>query len=155
MKGAILEKGIEQYTNLNLFLPIIQEKILSYNWLLTDIDSDYHSESIVEKDYEFLSGEAFMELIEKNNFKFVWGVFSAFPKEIELEKIISKGLPFADGYTGFWESTISVQNPLATMELVLWDGMLALIISCDDKIVDDFLEFYKSGENLEKYNTKD
>jgi len=154
MKGAILEKGVEQYTNLNLFLPIIREEIFSYNWLLTDIDSNYYSDNTIENNYDFLSGEEFIELIEKNDFRFVWGVFSAFPKEVALEKILSKGIPSADGYTGFWENPINLQNSSAIIEMVLWDGELALIISHKDEIIDDFLNHYKFSENLEEYNNK-
>jgi len=154
VKGAILEKEVEKFTNLNLFLPIIREEILSYNWLFTDIDSDYCSDNIIENNYDFLSGEEFVELIEKNDFRFVWGVFSAFPKEVAFEKILSKGLPFADGYTGFWKNPVSLQNPLAIIEMVLWDGVLAIIISRNDEVIDKFLDFYKFSVNLEEYNNK-
>jgi len=152
MKGVILEKGIENFTKLNLFLPAIKEDICSYNWLITDIDSDYSSDSLVEKGYEFLSGEAFVELIKNDEYKFVWGVFSAFSKDVSLDEILSNGIPFADGYTGFWKSTVSLQNSLAITELVLWDGMLAMIISCEEDVINKFLAFYSSGKDLEEYN---
>ncbi|MEG0472578.1 MAG: hypothetical protein RR588_09600 [Solibacillus sp.] len=154
MKGAILERGIEQYTNLSLFLPIIKEDILFYNWLLTDIDSNYQSDSIIKNDYEFLSGREFVQLIDKNEFRFAWGVFSAFPKERKVEEIVLNGLPFADGNTEFWENPISMQNPLAVTEMVLWDGILALIISRNDKTINQFLNFYEFSESLEDYNNR-
>lgn len=152
MKGAILERGIEKYTNLSLFLPSIKEDIMSYNWLLSDIDSNYHSDSISKNGYEFLSGKEFLELILKNEYKFVWGVFTAFSKEKTVEEIVSKGIPFAEGYTGFWENPITMQNPLAITEMVLWDGILALIVSHNDDTVNCFLDFYNASENLETYN---
>jgi hypothetical protein len=152
MKGAILDSGMEKYTSLDIFSPIIRKELLSYNWLLTNIDSDYQSENLKQKDYEFMTGDIFLRLIEQNDFTFVWGVFSAFPKEIELDRIISEGLPFADGYTGFWKLPINIQNPLAITEIVFWDGMLNLIISHDNEIVDTFLRLYDCGKDLEEYN---
>jgi len=152
MKGAILESGMERYTSLGIFLPIMREKLLSCNWLLTNIDSDYQSESIKQNNYEFMTGETFLKLIEQNNFTFVWGVFSAFPKEIGLERIISEKLPFADGYTGFWTIPINVQNPLAITEIVMWDGVLNLLISHNNEIVDRFMQLYDCSKDLEAYN---
>lgn len=152
MKGAILENQIELNSSLNVFLPIINERIISYNWLLTDIDSDYYSNNIIKNNYEFLSGQEFLDIISKNEFRFVWGVFSGFSKEISLEEILSEKLPFANGYTGFWKNPISIQHPLAITEMVLWDGILALFISHNDDIIDKFLNYYKSSKNLEKYN---
>lgn len=154
MKGAILESGMEKYTSLDIFLPIMRNEIISYNWLLTDIDSDYQSTSLSKNDYEFLTGEEFLDLIEQKNFTFVWGVLSAFPKDMEFERIISEGIPFADGYTGFWNTSISIQNSLAVTEIVFWDGILNLIISRNDELVDAFLELYKYGQDLEEYNNK-
>jgi hypothetical protein len=151
MKGAILESGMEKYTSLDIFLPL-REELHSYNWLLTNIDSDYQSESLNQNNYEFMTGDTFLKLIEQNDFTFVWGVCSAFPKEIELERIISEGLPFADGYTGFWKNSINVQNPLAITEIVMWDGMLNLIISHNNQIVDKFLQLYDCGKDLVEYN---
>ena len=151
IKGAILERGINQYTKLSLFLPIIKERAIYYNWLLTDIDSDYSS-NIVENDYEFLTGEEFLELIEKQDITFACGVFLAIPKKIPFDKIILEPLPYANGYVGFWKNPLSIQNPQAIIEMVLWDGELALIISRDDEIVNDFLVYYSLSEDLEVHN---
>ena len=152
MKGAILEKGKESYTKLKLFLPIIEEIASSYNWLLTDIDSDYSSKNLDEKDYDFLSGEEFIKLIKEENYTYAWGVFSAIPRGINIGKVMETDLPYANGYTGFWENSITIQNPLATIEMVLWDGELALIISRDEKVTSDFMDYYKLSEDLETYN---
>jgi len=153
MKGAILEKGKEEYTKLKLFLPIIRGIVRSYNWLLTDISSDYSSENLCANDYEFLSGEEFEKLIEEN-YTFVWGVFSAILPDITIDEVLEEDLPYANGYAGFWKNPLTMQNTLASLELVIWDGELALIISSDEKIINDFLGYYKLSETLEKYNKR-
>ena len=154
MKGAILENGKENYTKLKVFLPVIKEIARSYNWLLTDIDSDYSSKNLSEKNYDFLSGEEFIKLVEEKKHTYAWGVFSAIPSEIDIEKVVETNLPYANGYTGFWRTPITIQNPLASIEMVLWDGEMALIISRDEKITNDFLQYYTLGEDLEEYNNR-
>lgn len=47
-----------------------------------------------------------------------------------------------------------MQNSLAIIERVLWDGELAIIISQNDEVVDKFTEYYTSSVNLEVYNNK-
>ena len=153
MKGAILEKE-RNYTQLNLFLPIIKEIICSYNWLLTDIDSDYSSENLHISNYDFLSGKDFQKLIVEETCTYAWGVFSAVSPEVPIEKVLENGLPYANGYTGFWENPITIQNKLASIEMVIWDGEMALIISRDEKVVNGFLDYYTLSEELEKYNNR-
>ena len=154
MRGAILEKSKEEYTKLKLFLPIIKETANSYNWLLTDIDSDYSSKNLNEKNYDFLSGKEFVRLMEEN-YTYAWGVFSAIPLEITIDKVVETYLPSANGYKGFWKNPISIQNPFASIEMILWDGELAIIISRDKKITNDFLDYYTLSEDLEEYNNKE
>ncbi len=61
-------------------------------------------------------------------------------------------LPYADGYKGFWKRPISLQHPLAEMEIVPWDSSLILLISKDDKIVNDFKSSCPLSKDLENYN---
>lgn len=152
VKGAILDRGVEQFTKLSLFLPIIKDEILNYNWLLTDIDADYYTDSLKNSHYELISGEKFMQLIEGDQFTFVWGVFSAIPKQISIEKIIEEQIPYANGYEGFWNNSVSTQNYYAVIEMVLWDGVAALIISKKEHLINKFIDYYKLSKLLEDFN---
>ena len=152
VKGAILERGLERFTKLSLFFPVIKDEILNYNWLLTDIDADYYSDSLKNNHYELISGEKFMQLIEGDQFTFVWGVFSAIPKQISIEKIIEEQIPYANGYEGFWNNPVSIQNSVAVIEMVLWDGTAALIISKSEHVINKFIDYYKFSKLLEDYN---
>ena len=60
--------------------------------------------------------------------------------------------PYADGYTGFWKSPISVQHPLAVSEIVTWDGMYILLIAENDESVNTFMKKNIFAEELEEYN---
>ncbi len=61
-------------------------------------------------------------------------------------------MPYADGYEGFWENPLSLQHPLASLEIVAWDSSATLIISKDRKVINDFRLNFSLSENLETYN---
>ena len=61
--------------------------------------------------------------------------------------------PYADGYTGFWKSPISVQHPLAVSEIVAWDGMYILLIAENDESVNTFMKKKKMKQRV-RYQIK-
>lgn len=81
-----------------------------------------------------------------------WGVLSGFKREVPLHQVLSYGLPYADGYTGFWKNPISIQHPMADIEIVAWDSALTLLISRDEAIAQVFRNAYPRSEDLETYN---
>ena len=75
-----------------------------------------------------------------------------FPKAVTLDEVLKYDYPYADGYTGFWKSPISVQHPLAVSEIVAWDGMYILLIAENDESVNTFMKINIFAEELEEYN---
>lgn len=155
MKGLILEKGFKYYTHLDLVLLPIKKHIEQYNWLITDCECNYYPDSRIGNEYDWVTGNELLEIVSKHDIKFIWGVLSAFSKEIELDEILSHEFPYADGYTGFWENPISIQHPLAVIEIVPWDSSLMLIISKYTNVIDEFKSAFPLCEDLEKYNTRE
>lgn len=80
------------------------------------------------------------------------GVFSAFSEETTCEKVLEYNYPYADGFKGFWENPITVQHPLAIMEIVAWDGSIILVISKSDEIINTFMRKCVFVNDLEEYN---
>lgn len=108
-----------------------------------------------------------IELIESNEEVFAGAFLMRFPtdeeltdaekalgfeKHITLEEVKRYDLPYADGYRGFWEENISIQHPLATVELVAWDSGCTLFISKDDEMVNKFRREFPLSVDLEMYN---
>jgi hypothetical protein len=56
-------------------------------------------------------------------------VNTKYSPKVTLEEILRYGLPFADGYKGFWVNNVGIQHPLAEVEIVAWDSSLTLLIS--------------------------
>ena len=93
-----------------------------------------------------------LDLLAKEEFQWIWGVFSAFSKEIKLEEVLKYDYPYADGYKGFWENPIALQHPLAVSEIVVWDGLLILVISKKSEVVNALIDNNTFAQDLEKYN---
>ena len=155
--GAINEKGEKFYTHLPKLFDAIDNAQLNYNWLITDCFCNTKTqieEDIDEKGYCWISGEELTKFVRENDVQWIWAVLSGFSKEIPLSEVLIQPLPFADGYSGFWHNPISVQHPLATVEIVPWDSSLTLFFSTDKELVDKFMTGYPYSEDLTVYNAK-
>ena len=155
MKGAILEKGETFYTDMKRVFDAINNVQNEYNWLITDLETNANHSNLDEytSGYIWLSGSKITEIAEETEyFQWIWAVLSGFPKGVTKEQALQYELPYADGYAEFWKNPVTLQHPLATIEIVPWDSSLVLVISRDDKIVNDFLESMPYAEDLEDYN---
>lgn len=157
MRSAILEKGEHYYTHMAKVFNAIENEQLKYNWLITDCEcypGDKSIDQMFSKEYIWISGEQLTEIISKDDFQFVWGVFSGFSLEVTLEEILKYDLPFADGYKGFWVNNVGIQHPLAEVEIVSWDSSLTLLISKDGELVQKFRSNFPLSEDLSALNTR-
>lgn len=151
MNGCIIKNG-------NISIKLIYsciENADKYNWLITNIEcypSNGEIVKILYNEYCWLSGSDLLQLLNKEDFQWIWGVFSAFPNGVELEEVLNYNLPYADGYTGFWKNPISIQHPLAIAEIVAWDGLIILVISKNSEIVKSIMQKNLSAQDLEVYN---
>jgi len=160
MKGAILEKGEDYYTYLQGIFASINDVQKKYNWLITDCECYPQNMEFEERIFQFekygwLSGEELTDIIRTEDFQWIWGVLSGFNKDITLGEILKYDLPYADGYSGFWKNPVSIQHPLAQIEIVPWDSSCTIIISKDDSTVEAFIKGYPLSIDLAMYNEFD
>ena len=126
-----------------------------YNWLITNIEcypSDEEISKVLSGEYCWIAGKDLLQLLDKEEFQWIWGVFSAFPKEVELKEVLKYDYPYADGYNGFWKNPITGQHPLAILEIVAWDGSIVLVIAKENEVVDTLMEKNTFAVDLETYN---
>lgn len=155
MKGVILEKGERSFTFLREIFLFIHNVQRDYNWLITACECYPENRTYAEmlsKEYCWISGKKLTEMINEENFQWIWGVLSAFPKDVSVDEVLKYQLPKADGYDGFWKNPISIQHPLAEIEIVAWDSSLMLLISKNDTIVEEFKRNERLSQDLEVYN---
>lgn len=153
--GAILEKGEKYYTYLCKVFDAIGNRQNEYNWLITNCEcypATQKFSEMLDKDYCWLSGDELTSIVNAEDFQWIWAVLSGFSKDIPLAKVLESPLPLADGYTGFWKNPVSIQHPLASIEIVPWDSSLTLLISNQKDLVDNFMKAFPLSENLQLYN---
>ncbi|MBN9648080.1 MULTISPECIES: DUF2691 family protein [Terrisporobacter] len=145
MKGAILEDGDYCFTTLDEVFKGIENIQKQYNWLITDIECYPEKQSNIElfsKEYCWLSGDELSEIIRGDNFQWIWGVFSGFSKSISKDDVLQFKLPYADGNKELWKDKLSIQHPLAEIEIIAWDSSKTLIISKNDNIINSFINYF-------------
>jgi len=155
MRGAILEKGEKGYTLLRAIFSSIKDVQRNYNWLITDCvcyPNDKSFADLLGRKYCLLSGDELTNMVEKEDFQWVWAVLSGFGKDVLLKEVLKYELPYANGYGEFWTNPVTIQHPLAEIEIVAWDSTSTLLISKNCAIVDDFRKAFPLSEDLEEYN---
>jgi len=58
----------------------------------------------------------------------IWGVLTAYKKDIKLEQVLEHQLPWTDGNTEIWNPKLSMQNPLLEIEIIPWDSSLLVLL---------------------------
>ena len=153
--GAVLEQGEEYYTNLSKIFAAIGNVQVQYNWLITDCEcypKSQYINNMLSQEYCWMTGEELTNLIKEEEFQWIWAVLSGFEKNIPLDTILKYPLPYAKDYDGFWKNPVSIQHPLASVEIVPWDSSLTLIISKEHKVIGDFRRAFPLSEDLNSYN---
>ncbi len=154
--GVIEEKAEKFYTYLPKIFDAIGNVQGNYNWLITDCSCNITIpiEMEVEKNgYCWISGEELTEVVTKEHIQWIFAVLSGFPKDIPLEDVLKYPLPLSQ-IPSFWQNPISIQHPLAEIELVPWDSCRTLLFSRDKLLVDRFRAAYPESQDLNDYNEK-
>lgn len=157
IKGALLEKGEKYYTRLGKIFSVMNNFQNEYNWLISDCEAypmeKRNAERINQDEkYAWITGEELTSMIIEEDFLWIWGVLSGFEKKYTKEDVCRYSLPYADGYEGFWNDNISIQHPLASIELVAWDSSCTLFISKNNSLVEQFRLAFPLSVDLEMHN---
>ncbi|MCP1182902.1 hypothetical protein [Paenibacillus sp. 1781tsa1] len=178
MNSFILERSNQMpiHTDMRRVFNALDGCQLEYNWLITNLEHytnairsaantslpdnlTIYEESTspsdkLDKDPIWISGEELTRIIYGNSIQFVWGVFSGFRKNIDIniEELIIE--PYADGNPNFWVSEPKIQHPLADIEVVCWDSTLTLFLTEDDGLGNKFKEYFKDLIDLKTYNKR-
>jgi len=159
MKRCVSVKEENGYTMMLKVINSIGGRSLNYNWLITDIEA-YPQKSfkdldeklynyLNEKDYVFISNSDLLDMLEENDFQWIWGVFSAIPNIYSLDDVLKYDLPYAeDNCDIYLDNNFIIQHPLAEIEIVAFDSSGMHIVAKDDEICERFKKvFNKSKDN--------
>ena len=163
MKGVIFKPATGSSTHMKAIFEAIGNAQTNYNWLITNIDAYPYEKKYIEmfrmncsdgtKNHVWLTGDELTAIIDEDNFQWCFAVLSGFPENVTEEQALGcDSLPYADGYEGFWSNPISIQHPMAEIEIAPWDCLFTLIISRNDNIAADAMAASSLSEDLENYN---
>ena len=107
-----------------------------------------------DQEYCWLSGEELSAIIEKEDFQWIWAVLCGFPKDIPLEKILEYPLLSAQEYNGYYSNPVSVQHPLASVEIIPSDSSWMIMVSKEKALVDQYQKKFPKAEDLSLFNQK-
>ena len=140
-----------EYTDMLKLLYSIGGRDLKYKWLITDITIEPQND-INKKSFVILSTEELLNMREKENFKWSWGVFSAIPDKFSDEKILKYALPYARE-NNLIDCKVMIQHPLAEIEIVARDSKSVFIVAKDNSIIEMFKKSYPLSNEI--YSFKD
>lgn len=155
MKGIVLHSEERKFNYMSLIFANIGNIQTEFNWLITDIDCGTTNEKYVElfkNEYVWMTGKELDTFMQNDDCFWIWGVFTGFRKEYSKEDVLKYDISYANGYTGFWRNPISLQHPLADIEIVQWDSIMNILISSKDSIIEKFMVSVPEAEDLEEYN---
>ena len=149
--GTIIQKGEKYYTFLKKLFESIDNIQLNYKWLISYPECypfDKDIQKTLEQEYCILPGKELTDLVNKEDFQWIWGTFSAFDPSTADKDILEYKLPENDMYPGFWKNPLTIQHPLAKIEIVAFDSSYTLIFTKDFTLPERFKEFYPLAEDL-------
>ena len=154
--GVIDDAGDKSYTYLRDIFPAIQNAQEHFNWLITDCYCNVSNpieEEIARQGYCWITGEALTAFAEQDRTAWLGAVFSGFEKDIPLEQILQYPRPIWE-HPGFWRNPLTLQHPLATVEIVPWDCACTLLLSKNRKLISDYQHAYPKSQDLAEYNNQ-
>ena len=60
--------------------------------------------------------------------------------------------PYADGNGALWAPEVTIQHPLAEVEIVCWDSSCTMLLSRDEDLARRFQAFFPEAVDLNEYN---
>lgn len=145
MKKYVSYKDEKYYTYMLKLINSIGGRKLEYNWLITDIEAYPNSlkikQTIDENEYLLLSNDELMDMLEEEDFQFIWGKFYAISNKYSKEEI----LKYKDNNCLEEVSEIIVRAE---------DSSLVSIETNDDNIIELFKKAYPKTKEVSKMKNK-
>jgi hypothetical protein len=145
-------------TDLRLVFEALGGRQREFNWLLTDLELNRYPPGLAyspkarSDEARWLSGTELTGIVEADDVQFIWGVLSGFRPGTEVDVVIRESCPYADGNAGLWTPNVSIQHPLAEVEIVCWDGSATLLLSRDHDLTERFRRFFPEAVDLNQHN---
>ena len=149
MKRLVSKNDEKYYTFMLKVINSIGGRNLDYNWLITDIEAYptiKEANEIIKNEYIIISNDDLLDLLEKDDFQWTWGIFSAIPKNIDTKEILQYNLPYKESIS-LTDVNPTIQHPLAEIEIDCMDSSYFQITVKDDKYLKEFKKAFPNSTN--------
>jgi len=149
--------GGESDTYLRGVFKALENKQKDYQWLISDIDCYPQNERfwrMTDQKYCWISGEELTEMIDEEDFQWVWATFSAFDPQTTLMEVLQYPLPECLNNYQFYIDYPQIQHPLAEMEIDAIDSSYTLFFSKDPRWAEKIMHEYPSSKDLQLKNQR-
>lgn len=150
MKRLYSTKDFKWYTHFKQVLYDLELCDKNYLWLISDIEAyprkEKYNELLYNNEYLLLSTSELVDMLEEDDFQWIWAVFSAIPYKYEKEDILKFDLPYIEDikegkYNPHMDEP-KLQHPYADFEIYAVDSSYMFIISDDTDIISKFQKSY-------------
>ena len=150
MKRLYCEKEFKYYTFLRQILLDLDLVDKDYLWLISDIEAYPKKREIREllnsNPYLLFDTKELVDLLEEDDFQWVWAVFSAIPTHYKKEDILKFNLPHVENFeSGKYNLHIDrpkLQHPYAEFEFYAVDSSYLFMISDNEELISKFKKSY-------------
>ena len=149
MKRLQSRKDLNGYTMMRQVLINLDLTNKDYIWLVTDIEAYPTNEKlndlISNNNYLLLTTKELVNMLNEEDFQWIWAVFSAIPSSYSEEEILKYDLPFIQPISKEYDpfrSNPKVQHPLAVFEIGAWDSSGMFLVTDDEDLLAKFKKSY-------------
>ena len=143
-------QDFKSYTLLKAVLYDLELTNKPYWWLISDIEAfprkKEYQDLIEHANYLLLSTRELVEMLENDDFQWIWAVFSAISTKYSKEEILQFDLPyimeFQEGKYNPCIDKPKVQHPYADFEIYAFDSSYMFMITDDTDLISKFQKRY-------------
>lgn len=142
-------RDFKYYTMLKQVLCDLELINKDYLWLISDIEAYPRKEKyqdIVQEDYLLMSTRELVEMLDYDDFQWVWAVFSAIPPNYKAEDILKFELPHIQGLEdeehNLFEGVPKTQHPYAEFEICAFDSSYMFMTTDKEELISLFKKRY-------------
>ena len=117
-----------------------------YWWLISDIEAyprkSETKELLNQNSHLLLTAKELVEILEKDDFQWIWAVFSVIPFEYQKEDILKYDLPYVENIeAGKYNPHLDepkLQHPYSEFELYAVDSSYLFMITNNEEMITKF-----------------
>ena len=149
MKRIYSKKHFKYYTMLKQILYDLELVDKDFWWLISDIEAYPQKEKyedLVQEEYLLMNTGELTEMLEEDDFQWVWAVFSVISSNYTKEDILQFDLPCVENLDDTeynpHEDIPKMQHPYAELEIYAVDSSYMFMITDNEELICRFKKSY-------------